>query len=86
MKAVKVAVLAAPCNVLAAPHIHSMLAIPHSVLTTPRGLPAALCDVLSLKVNGNSRGPEGPSGGGHIHENFYGLVLLKNHFYTQKKR
>ena len=77
MKAVKVAVLAAPCGMLAAPHgvsatMCGMLAAPHGVL--------ALQDTF-----GNSRGPEGPPRGDTIHENFYGLELLKNHFLTKKK-
>ena len=45
VKAVKVAVLAAPCNVLATPC--GVSAVPHGVLAAQRGVPAELCGVLA---------------------------------------
>ena len=66
MKAVKVAVLAAQWDMLATPSI---------MWTT-------LCGVLAAQdTHGNSRGLEGPFGGGILYmKNFYGLELLNNHF------
>ena len=65
MKAVKVAVLAAPCNVLAAPC--GMLAVPHGLSAALRIVPAALHGVLALQdTHGTSREPEGPLGGYYI--------------------
>ena len=75
------AVLAAPCNVLAAPH--NVSAALRGVSALLRSVPAAPHWVLALQdTHGNSRGPEGPSGGGGgtIHVKFYGIELLKNHF------
>ena len=64
MKAVKVAVFAAPCNVLATPH--SMYAALHVMSAALPGMPAAPRGVLALQdTHGNSRGPEGASGGGY---------------------
>ena len=75
VKAVKVAVLAAPCNVLVAPR---------GVSATPCGVPAALRGMFAIQdTHGNSRGAWGTLGGerGVLYmKNFYGLELLKNHF------
>ena len=80
VKAVKVAVLAAPGNVLAAPR--GMSAAPRSVLAAPHGVPAAPHGVLALQdTHGKSRGAWGTLGGDVLYmKNFYGLELLKNHF------
>ena len=60
MKAVKVAVLAAPCEVLTT--LHDVSAAPSSML-------GALCGVLAAQDTPG--GLEGPSGrGGTIHEQF----------------
>ena len=69
MKAVKVAVLAAPRGVSAAPH--GVSAALHGVSAAPRGMLAAPHSMLPLQdTHGNSRGPEGPWGGVTIHEKF----------------
>ena len=49
--------------------LQNMLATPYGMLALPDS-------------HGNFRGLEGPSGGGvvTIHETFYGLELLKDHF------
>ena len=77
MKAVKLAVLAAPGNVLATPR--GALAAPCGMLAAPHGVPAALSGVLALRdTHGKSMG----AWGGELlyMKNFYGLELLKNHF------
>ena len=69
VKAVKVAVLAAPCNVLAV-HVACQ---PHHTACRPH---CAVCQLHCVvcwpnkTLMGTPGGPEGPSGGGTIHENF----------------
>ena len=69
MKAVKVAVLATPHGVAAAPC--DMLAALRVMLATLGGVSA------TQDTHGNSRGLEGPSGGVLYMKNFYGLELIK---------
>ena len=69
IKAVKLAVLAAPRNVSAAPH--GVLATPCSMLATSRGLLATL---RGLSVTQDTHGK---SSGGGCTIQFYGLELLR---------
>ena len=76
MKAVKVAVSTAMCNVSAAPRGAS--AALRGMLAALRGVSAALRGMLAGQDTPGAWGTLG--GGGLYMKNFYGLELLKNHF------
>ena len=79
MKAVKVAVSAALCDVLAA--LCDVSATLRDISAALCGMFATPCNMLATKdTPGDLRDPRGGGGVVLYMKNFHGLELLKNHF------